>query len=53
LAMSEQPSTTGKNVRLRKASLHGEPVEEDSAKELDGLTAVGSVLFNLDSALTR
>ncbi len=50
LAMSEQPSTDGKNVRLRKASLHE---EDDSAKELDALTAVGSVLFNLDSALTR
>ena len=50
LAMSEQPSTDGKKVMLRKASLHE---DDDSAKQLEGLTAVGSVLFNLDSALTR
>ena len=50
LAMSEQPSTNGEKATLRNASLRK---EDESAKELDGLTAVGSVLFNLDSALTR
>jgi hypothetical protein len=50
LAMSEQPSAGRAKAVLRKVSLHDEP---DSAKELDALAAVGSVLFNLDAALTR
>jgi Protein of unknown function (DUF1553)/Protein of unknown function (DUF1549)/Planctomycete cytochrome C len=50
LAMSQQPSPDGTKATLRKVLLHDEP---DSAKELDALTAVGSVLFNLDAALTR
>jgi hypothetical protein len=50
LALSEQPSAGGVKAVLRKVSLHDEP---DSAKELDALAAVGSVLFNLDAALTR
>jgi hypothetical protein len=29
------------------------PRKENSSRELDALTAVGSVLFNLDAALTR
>jgi hypothetical protein len=50
LAMSEPPSVDGAKVKLHKVSLRA---EDDSAKELDALTATGSVLFNLDSALTR
>jgi hypothetical protein len=50
LAMSQQPSPDGTRATLHKVSLHD---EHDSAKELDALTAVGSVLFNLDAALTR
>jgi hypothetical protein len=37
-------------VTLRKVSSRD---KQDPAKELDALTAVGSVLFNLDAALTR
>jgi hypothetical protein len=40
----------GPRVALRKVS-RGD--KHDSANELDALTAVGSVLFNLDAALTR
>lgn len=50
LAMSEQPSPNRTKLTLRKVSLHD---ESDSTKELEALTAVGSVLFNLDAALTR
>jgi hypothetical protein len=50
LALSDQPSL----IRARM-KVGGNSVQEEnaSAKELDGLTAVGSVLFNLDAALTR
>jgi hypothetical protein len=50
LAMSEQQTPEGTGAVLRKVSLRD---KQDSAKELDALTAVGSVLFNLDAALTR
>jgi Protein of unknown function (DUF1553) len=52
LAMSDQPSSDGTKSMLLKVSLNKEK-KGDSAKELDALTAVGSVLFNLDAALTR
>jgi hypothetical protein len=50
LALSDQPSL----IRARM-KVGGNSVQEENAstKELDGLTAVGSVLFNLDAALTR
>ena len=50
LAMSEKPTFVGAKMTLRNATA---PQEQDAAKELDALTAVGSVLFNLDAALTR
>jgi hypothetical protein len=50
LDMPDQPSVDGTKAVLHKISLPG---EYDSTKELEGLAAVGSVLFNLDSALTR
>jgi hypothetical protein len=49
LALSGQPS-----IVPAKMNVHESSAQEDvSTKELDGLTAVGSVLFNLDAALTR
>ena len=50
LTVSGQPSLVPAKMKLRANS-----AEElgASTKELDGLTAVGSVLFNLDAALTR
>lgn len=50
LALSDQPSTDGTKAMLHNVAMRG---EYDPAKELAALTAVGSVLFNLDSALTR
>jgi hypothetical protein len=49
LAMSDQQSIDGTKAMLRNVSMQ----PHDSSKELDGLTAVGSVLFNLDAAMTR
>jgi Protein of unknown function (DUF1553)/Protein of unknown function (DUF1549)/Planctomycete cytochrome C len=49
LAMSDKPSFVGAKMTVGKSPLN--PL--DSAKELEALTAVGSVLFNLDAALTR
>jgi hypothetical protein len=50
LALSGQPSLVPARMKVG-----GNLVREENAstKELDGLTAVGSVLFNLDAALTR
>ena len=50
LAMSDPPSAEGAKVAFRKASMQS---GRDSAGELDALTAVATVLFNLDAALTR
>jgi len=50
LALSDKPSLVPAKMSVRGISAQ----EQDaSTKELDGLTAVGSVLFNLDAALTR
>ena len=50
VALSDQPSLLPARMKVS-----GNLVREENAstKELDGLTAVGSVLFNLDAALTR
>jgi hypothetical protein len=50
LAMSDKPSLVGAKMTLGKSSMKD---QQDSMKELEALTAVGSVLFNLDAALTR
>jgi Protein of unknown function (DUF1553)/Protein of unknown function (DUF1549)/Planctomycete cytochrome C len=50
LATLEEASPNGTKVMMRKVALHD---ESDPAKELQALTAVGSVLFNLDAAMTR
>jgi hypothetical protein len=50
LATSEKPSLVPAKMTTGKSSA---PEQQDSAKELEALTAVGSVLFNLDAALTR
>jgi len=50
LAMSEQPSLVNVKMPLSRGAAQD---RRDSAKELEALTAVGSVLFNLDAALTR
>lgn len=50
LAMSDPPSVQGAKVAFRKVSMQS---GRDSAGELDALTAVATVLFNLDAALTR
>ena len=50
LAMSEQSAPNGTKPMLSRVSVHD---GSDSAKQLEALTAVGSVLFNLDAALTR
>jgi hypothetical protein len=49
LAMSDKPSFVGAKMTVGRRPLN----PQDSAKELEALTAVGSVLFNLDAALTR
>jgi len=47
ISMSQHPS-------LVRASMHASATSKEvSRQELDGLTAVGSVLLNLDAALTR
>jgi hypothetical protein len=50
LAMSDKPSLVGAKMTVTKSSAQD---HEDTTKELEALTAVGSVLFNLDAALTR
>jgi Protein of unknown function (DUF1553) len=50
LTMSETPSIVPANMTAGKSSLRE---QQGSTKELEALTAVGSVLFNLDAALTR
>jgi len=50
LTLSDQPSLVPAKMKMRDNSVQK---EDASAKELDGLIAVGSVLFNLDAALTR
>jgi Protein of unknown function (DUF1553) len=50
LAMSAKPSLVGVKMPLGKSSVRD---QQNSANELEALTAVGSVLFNLDAALTR
>jgi hypothetical protein len=50
LAMSDKPSLVGAKMTLGKSSMKD---QQDSMKEFEALTAVGSVLFNLDAALTR
>jgi hypothetical protein len=49
LAMRNRPAVVKANLHLSQTSF-GKRVSEG---ELDGLTAVGSVLFNLDAALVR
>ena len=45
------------SLKLSKDSMNSKDStnedKEDPKRELDALTAVGSVLFNLDAALTR
>jgi Protein of unknown function (DUF1553)/Protein of unknown function (DUF1549)/Planctomycete cytochrome C len=50
LAMSDKPSLVGAKMTVGRSSAQD---QQDSTKELEALTAVGSVLFNLDAALTR
>lgn len=50
LAMSAKPSLVGAKMTVRKSSAQN---QQDATKELQALAAVGSVLFNLDAALTR
>jgi hypothetical protein len=50
LALSGQPSLVPAKMKVRDNSV---PKVGASTREMDGLTAVGSVLFNLDAALTR
>lgn len=50
LATSEKPSLLPAKMTPGKNSASE---QQESAKELEALTAVGSVLFNLDAALTR
>jgi Protein of unknown function (DUF1553)/Protein of unknown function (DUF1549)/Planctomycete cytochrome C len=50
LAMSGKPSLVGAKMTVNKSSAQD---QQDTTKELQALTAVGSVLFNLDAALTR
>jgi len=48
LGTQKQPALVNVSTRVEKP-----PTKENSNRELDALTAVGSVLFNLDAALTR
>jgi hypothetical protein len=50
LGLSEQPSLVPAKMKVRDNSMQE---AGGFTKEMDGLTAVGSVLFNLDAALTR
>lgn len=50
LAMSEKPSLMAVKMPAGKSAARGQP---NSKNELEALTAVASVLFNLDAALTR
>jgi hypothetical protein len=50
LTMSEKPSLVPAKMTAGKSPA---PEREDRARELEALTAVGSVLFNLDAALNR
>jgi hypothetical protein len=50
LALSDQPSLVPAKMKVRDNSVQKTGA---STREIDGLTAVGSVLFNLDAALTR
>jgi Protein of unknown function (DUF1553)/Protein of unknown function (DUF1549)/Planctomycete cytochrome C len=50
LAMSANPSLVGVKMQLGERSAQD---QQNSKRELEALTAVGSVLFNLDAALTR
>jgi len=50
LAMSQKPSLVGVKMPLAR---HSAQDRATAAQELEALTAVGSVLFNLDAALTR
>lgn len=50
LSMSEKPSLVNVKMPLSKGAARD---RRNSTKELEALTAVGSVLFNLDAALTR
>jgi hypothetical protein len=48
LGIQKQPALVNVSTRVEKTS-----TKENSSRELDALTAVGSVLLNLDAALTR
>jgi hypothetical protein len=48
LGIQKEPALVNASIRVEKP-----PTKENSNRELDALTAVGSVLFNLDAALTR
>ena len=48
LGMSERPAVVKASLKCRKIDGQG-----SSGRELDALTAVASVLFNLDAALVR
>jgi hypothetical protein len=48
LGMPKEPALVNASMKLEKW-----PKKEILSRELDALTAVGSVLFNLDAALTR
>jgi len=50
LAMSTKPALLGAKLGMTNGSVDE---QHDPQKELEALTAVGSVLFNLDAALTR
>jgi hypothetical protein len=48
LGIQKRPALVNASIRVENL-----PRKENSSRELDALTAVGSVLFNLDAALTR
>ncbi len=48
LRIQKRPALVNASIRVENL-----PSKENSSRELDALTAVGSVLFNLDAALTR
>jgi Protein of unknown function (DUF1553)/Protein of unknown function (DUF1549)/Planctomycete cytochrome C len=48
LGVRNEPALVNASTRVEKP-----PTNENSSRELDALTAVGSVLFNLDAALSR